>query len=122
VFANFYWIGGEKMSNDKSSIKKAQDGVAAELNEDGSQVSNENQTEIKEEFVPSRSIPKNGDGSFKSDKIVVGKNESLDSVLKRFKRQSSGVISEVKKREAYDKPSVKRKKKSKEARKKNKKK
>ncbi|MDR1627265.1 MAG: 30S ribosomal protein S21 [Oscillospiraceae bacterium] len=67
-------------------------------------------------------MPKNGDGSFKSDKIVVGKNESLDSVLKRFKRQSSGVISEVKKREAYDKPSVKRKKKSKEARKKNKKK
>ena len=45
------------------------------------------------------------------------KIESLESALRRFKRQSAGVISEVRKREAYDKPSVKRKKKSKEARK-----
>ena len=44
------------------------------------------------------------------------KIESLESALRRFKRQSSGIISEVRKREAYDKPSVKRKKKSKEAR------
>ena len=44
------------------------------------------------------------------------KNESLESALRRFKRQSSGIISEVRKREAYDKPSVRRKKKSKEAR------
>lgn len=50
--------------------------------------------------------------SFGSKKI-----ESLESALRRFKRQSAGVISEVRKREAYDKPSVKRKKKSKEARK-----
>lgn len=42
--------------------------------------------------------------------------ESLESQLRKFKRQSSGVISEVRKREAYDKPSVKRKKKSKAAR------
>ncbi len=45
------------------------------------------------------------------------KFESLEAALRRFKRQSSGIISEVRKREAYDKPSVKRKKKSKEARK-----
>ena len=45
--------------------------------------------------------------------------ESLESQLRRFKRQSSGIISEVRKREAYDKPSVKRKKKSKEARRRN---
>ena len=44
------------------------------------------------------------------------KIESLESALRRFKRQSSGIISEVRKREAYDKPSVRRKKKSKEAR------
>lgn len=46
-------------------------------------------------------------------------NESIDSALKRFKKQCSraGVIAEVRKREAYEKPSVKRKKKSEAARK-----
>ncbi len=52
--------------------------------------------------------------------IKVGENESLDNALKRFKRQCarSGVMGEVRKREHYEKPSVKRKKKSEEARKK----
>mgnify|MGYP000232609556 CR=1 FL=1 len=52
--------------------------------------------------------------------IRVGENESLDSALKRFKRQCAraGVLGEVRKREHYVKPSVKRKKKSEEARKK----
>ncbi|MGM9571829.1 MAG: 30S ribosomal protein S21 [bacterium] len=51
--------------------------------------------------------------------IRVGKNESLDSALKRFKRQcqKSGVLSEIRKREHYEKPSVRRKKKSEAARK-----
>ena len=51
--------------------------------------------------------------------IRVKENESLDSALRRFKRQCarSGVIAEVKKREHYEKPSVKRKKKSEAARK-----
>ncbi len=55
--------------------------------------------------------------------IKVGENESLDNALRRFKRQCarSGVMSEVRKREHYEKPSVKRKKKSEAARKKNKK-
>ena len=46
-------------------------------------------------------------------------NESLDSALRRFKKQCAraGVIQEVRKREAYEKPSVKRKKKSEAARK-----
>ncbi len=46
-------------------------------------------------------------------------NESLDSALRRFKRQCarSGLISEIRKREHYEKPSVKRKKKSEAARK-----
>ena len=51
--------------------------------------------------------------------IKIKDNESLDSALRRFKRQCarSGVIAEVKKREHYEKPSVKRKKKSEAARK-----
>lgn len=51
--------------------------------------------------------------------IRVKENESLDSALRRFKRQCqrSGVLTEYKKREQYDKPSVKRKKKSEAARK-----
>lgn len=59
----------------------------------------------------------NGDGEAKSEKKSESK-ESLESILRRFKRQSSGIVAEIKKREAYDKPSVKRKKKSKEARRK----
>ncbi|MGM0395445.1 30S ribosomal protein S21 [Gudongella sp. DL1XJH-153] len=52
--------------------------------------------------------------------IKVGENESLDNALKRFKRScaKSGVIGEVRKREHYEKPSVKRKKKSEAARRK----
>ncbi len=51
--------------------------------------------------------------------IRVKDNETLDSALRRFKRQiaRSGVLAEVKKREQYDKPSVKKKKKSEAARK-----
>lgn len=51
--------------------------------------------------------------------IKVRENESIDSALRRFKRQTSrdGVIKEVRKREHYEKPSVKRKKKSEAARK-----
>ncbi len=54
----------------------------------------------------------NGENS----KHLSKKSESLESALRKFKKQSSGIISEIRKREAYDKPSVKRKKKSKEAR------
>ena len=51
--------------------------------------------------------------------IRLKENESLDSARRRFKKQSAraGVIQEVRKREAYEKPSVKRKKKSEAARK-----
>lgn len=54
--------------------------------------------------------------------VKVNANESLDNAIKRFKRQcaKSGVLAEVKKREHYLKPSVKRKKKSEAARKKRK--
>jgi small subunit ribosomal protein S21 len=52
-------------------------------------------------------------------KTVVRKNESLEDALRRFKRtvSKSGTIQEARKREFYDKPSVKRKKKSEAARK-----
>ena len=51
--------------------------------------------------------------------IKIKDNESLDSALRRFKRQcaKSGVLNELRKREHYEKPSVKRKKKSEAARK-----
>jgi small subunit ribosomal protein S21 len=50
--------------------------------------------------------------------IKIRDNESLDSALRRFKREcaKSGVLAEVRKREHYEKPSVKRKKKSEAAR------
>ena len=51
--------------------------------------------------------------------IRVKENESLESALRRFKRSSAkeGVIAEVKKREHYVSPSLKRKQKSEAARK-----
>ena len=51
--------------------------------------------------------------------VRVKENESLDSALRRFKRSCarSGVLAEARKREHYEKPSVKRKKKSEAARK-----
>ena len=51
--------------------------------------------------------------------VRVGENESLESALKRWKRMCarSGVLAEVRRREHYEKPSVKRKKKAEAARK-----
>ncbi len=52
-------------------------------------------------------------------KTVVRKNESIDDALRRFKRSvsKSGTLREARKREYYEKPSVRRKKKSEAARK-----
>ncbi|CAB1129630.1 ribosomal protein S21 [Candidatus Hydrogenisulfobacillus filiaventi] len=52
--------------------------------------------------------------------VKVGKNESLDSALRRFKRQiqRAGVLAEARRHEHYEKPSVRRKKKSEAARRK----
>ncbi len=54
-----------------------------------------------------------------SNTTRVRKNESLEDALRRFKRSvsKSGTISEYRKREFYEKPSVRRKKKSEAARK-----
>ena len=53
-------------------------------------------------------------------KVIVKENESLESALKRFKRSCArdGVMAELRKREHYEKPSVRRNKKSEAARKK----
>ena len=50
-------------------------------------------------------------------------NGNLEDAIKRFKRQCArnGIIQEIKKREHYEKPSVKRKKKSEVAKKRNRK-
>jgi len=51
--------------------------------------------------------------------VKIKENESLDSALRRFKVScaKAGIIGEVRRREHYDKPSVKRKKKSEAAKK-----
>jgi len=50
--------------------------------------------------------------------IRLGENESIDSALKRFKKkiQKAGILTEIKRRERYEKPSD-RKRKAKAARK-----
>ncbi len=54
--------------------------------------------------------------------IKVGDNESLDSALRRFKRRCArdGIIGDLRKKEQYEKPSVRRKKKAEAARKRSK--
>ncbi|MGD0236320.1 MAG: 30S ribosomal protein S21 [Syntrophorhabdales bacterium] len=45
--------------------------------------------------------------------VIVRDGESFESALRRFKKQCerTGILSEIKKREHYEKPSVKKKKK-----------
>ena len=54
--------------------------------------------------------------------IKVGENESLNSALRRFKRRCArdGIIGDLRKKEQYEKPSVRRKKKAEAARKRSK--
>ncbi len=45
--------------------------------------------------------------------VVAGENESFESLLKRFNKrvQQAGILSELRRREHYEKPSVRRKRK-----------
>ena len=45
--------------------------------------------------------------------VLAGQEESFDSLLKRFNRkvQQDGILAELRRREHYEKPSVKRKRK-----------
>jgi len=51
--------------------------------------------------------------------VRVRENESIESAIRRFKKQceKAGILAELRKREHYDKPSVKKKKKAIAARK-----
>ena len=64
------------------------------------------------------SIRKRGEDSMPL--IKVREDESLENALKRFKRkcEKSGILTEIKKRQHYEKPSVKKKRKALAARKK----
>ncbi|MDP2954369.1 MAG: 30S ribosomal protein S21 [Chloroflexota bacterium] len=46
--------------------------------------------------------------------VVVGDNETLESALRRFSKkvQADGILAEARRREHYEKPSVRRKKKA----------
>ena len=61
----------------------------------------------------------NQGGEKRMTSVKVGQNETLDSAMKRFKRrcQKDGIIGDLRKKEAYEKPSIKRKKKEEAARK-----
>ena len=59
------------------------------------------------------------EGERSMSNVIVKENETLDSALRRFKRNcaKAGIQQEIRKREHYEKPSVRRKKKSEAARK-----
>ncbi len=68
-------------------------------------------------IIQSRKVPKKEVKTM--PEVRVRENESIESALKRFKKkiQKAGILSEIKRRERYEKPSVKRKRKSEAARK-----
>lgn len=51
--------------------------------------------------------------------VKVGENENIESALRRFKRKCArdGIIGDLRRKEAYEKPSVQRKKKAEAAKK-----
>ena len=60
------------------------------------------------------SIGERAEGGKTVSEIRIKENESIDSALRRFKRScaKAGTLSELRKREHYESPSVKRRKKS----------
>ena len=76
-------------------------------------------SEADKALKASRMKPDASEGGKTMSEIRVKENESLESALRRFKRSCAkeGVIAEVKKREHYVSPSLKRKQKSEAARK-----
>ncbi|MGH7900647.1 MAG: 30S ribosomal protein S21 [Thermodesulfobacteriota bacterium] len=50
--------------------------------------------------------------------VIIGKNESIDNAIRRFKKivEKEGIISEIKKRDHYEKPSERKKKRARAAR------
>ena len=73
---------------------------------------------IQNESIPLDVFELRKEGKKSMSEVKVN-NGNIEDALKRFKRQCArnGVLQEVRKREHYEKPSVKRKKKSEAARK-----
>ena len=73
----------------------------------------------KQVALPSAAMEYARGGKTKVSEVRIRDNESLESALRRFKRITarSGILAEARKREHYEKPSVKRKKKAEAARK-----
>jgi len=61
-----------------------------------------------------------GKGGIQVPLVIVKDNESPEKALRRFKRkcEKAGILSEIKRRRFFEKPSVKRKRKERQARKK----
>ena len=62
-------------------------------------------------LVWSQNVPVGGDSGLAE--VRVGENETFESALRRFNKkiQQSGILAEARRREHYEKPSVKRKRK-----------
>ncbi len=75
--------------------------------------------ELTQTVVVARKFHNWREGEKSMSNVIVKENETLDSALRRFKRNcaKAGIQQEIRKREHYEKPSVKRKKKSEAARK-----
>jgi len=73
--------------------------------------------DIITEHKTNAAIRKGGEKNMST--VRVGENESVESALRRFKRKCSrdGIIGDLRKKEFYEKPSERRKKKSEAARK-----
>jgi small subunit ribosomal protein S21 len=77
------------------------------------------------DFVASELVPSFSKGAAKGGSTVItmevrlAPGESIESALRRFKKatQKAGILAEARKHEHYEKPSVRRKKKSAAARK-----
>ena len=50
--------------------------------------------------------------------VIIGKNETIDNALRRFKKmvEREGILAEIKKRNYYEKPSERKKKRARAAR------
>ena len=77
------------------------------------------QTEPPNRSASVLDIAERAEGGKTMSEVNIKENESLDNALKRFKRScaKSGVLADLRKKEYYQSPSVKRRKKSEAARK-----
>ena len=77
------------------------------------------QTESPNRSASVLDIAERAEGGKTMSEVHIKENESLDNALKRFKRScaKAGVLADLRKKEYYQSPSVKRRKKSEAARK-----